>query len=198
MPGPYGKNFSPEVHHAARYLDRNCGRIFHRRLGTDRFCRNGNVRSFCRHVPGWCDYRTIYVQGNKQKVEKPRVDSITDLDKGVVYIVDKRHKEYLEIPITDSRLDQRGQRDSQSESILLDKTPDTCLVANQTCSEYRGAHTNENERIAVSACVSLNAPGTSEVVAFDEKLSRAVGVQGQVPRKGLENPPAWCSKSGRW
>jgi hypothetical protein len=128
--------------------------------------------------------RTIYVQGNKRKVEKPEVDSITDLDKGVVYVIDKRHKKYLEMPITDSRLDQMGRWDSQGESILLDKTPDTRVVANQTCTEYRGAHTNEIERIAVSACVSRNAPGTSEVMAFDEQFSRAVGTEDQMPRKG--------------
>lgn len=67
--------------------------------------------------------RPIYVQGDKQKVEKPEVDSITDLDKGVVYIVDKRHKKYLELPIPHSRPDQMGNRDSQGEAILLDKKP---------------------------------------------------------------------------
>ena len=124
------------------------------------------------------------MQGNKQKVEKPEVDSITDLDKGVVYIVDKRNKKYLEMPITDSRRDQMGRRDSKSEAILLDKTPEAHVVANQTCTEYRGAHTNQIERIAVSACVSRSAPGTSEVIAFDEKFSRAVGIEDQVPQRG--------------
>ena len=128
--------------------------------------------------------RTIYVQGNKQKVVKPEVDSITDLDKGVVYIVDKRHKKYLEMPITDSRMDQMGGRDAQGDAIRLDKTPDTRIVANQTCTEYRGAHTNEVERIAVSACVSRSAPGASEVIAFRENFSRAVGNEDQVPQKG--------------
>jgi len=128
--------------------------------------------------------RTIYVQGNKQKVEKPGVDSITDLDKGVVYIVDKRHRKYLEMPIADSRPDQSGSRDSGGDSILLDKTPDTRVVANQTCTEYRGGHTNQIERIAVSACVSRKAPGTSEVIAFDEKFSHAVGIEDEVARKG--------------
>jgi hypothetical protein len=126
--------------------------------------------------------RTIYVQGDKQKVEKPEVDSMTDLDKGVVYIVDKRHKEYLEMPIAHSRPDQMGTRDSQGEAILLDKTPDTRVIANQTCTEYRGAHTNEIERVAVSACVTRSAPGTSELIAFDEKFSRAAGIEGQLPQ----------------
>jgi hypothetical protein len=122
--------------------------------------------------------RTIYVQGNKQKVEKPEVDSITDLDKGVVYIVDKRHKRYLEMPIADAGPDRLGEGDSSDMTISLDKTPDTRLVANQPCTEYRGTQTNEIERIAVSACVSRSAPGTSVLIAFDEKFSRAVGIEG--------------------
>ena len=126
--------------------------------------------------------RTIYGQGNKKKVEKPEVDSITDLDKGVVYIVDKRHKKYLEMPIPHSQPDEMGRRDSHGGAILLDKTPDTRVIANQTCTEYRGAHTNEIERIAVSACVTRSAPGTSELMAFDEKFSRKVGIEGQLPQ----------------
>jgi hypothetical protein len=128
--------------------------------------------------------RTIYVQGNKQKVEKPETDSITDLDKGVVYLIDKRHKKYLEMPITRSLPDKLGTRDSEGETISLDKTTDTRVVANQTCTEYRGAHANENERVAVSACVSRSAPGVSEVAAFDEKFSHAVGIEDQRPQRG--------------
>jgi hypothetical protein len=128
--------------------------------------------------------RTIYVQGDKQKVEKPDVDSITDLDKGVVYIVDKRHKRYLEMPITDSRPDSMGEGDSPGMTISLDKTPGTRVVANQPCTEYRGTQTSEIERIAVSACVSRSAPGTNELIAFDEKFSRAVGIEGQPPQSG--------------
>ncbi|MBV8136838.1 MAG: hypothetical protein JO121_14580 [Deltaproteobacteria bacterium] len=128
--------------------------------------------------------RTIYVQGNKQKVEKAEVDSITDLDKGVVYIVDKLHKRYLEMPISRSVPDEMGSGDSQGETINLDNTHGTRVVAKQTCTEYRGGHTNEVERIAVSACVSRSAPGTSEVIAFDEKFSRAVGSEDQGPQNG--------------
>lgn len=62
------------------------------------------------------------------------------------------------------------------------KSPDTRVIANLTCTEYRGAHTNEIERIAVSACVSRSAPGTSEVAAFDEKFSHVVGSEGQLPQ----------------
>ena len=57
-------------------------------------------------------HRTIYVQGNKQKVERPGVDSITDLDKGVVYVVDKQQKRYLEMPVASSRLDQARRQPS--------------------------------------------------------------------------------------
>lgn len=43
--------------------------------------------------------KTIYVQGNKQKIERQDVAAITDLDKSLIYIVDKQHHEYAEIPL---------------------------------------------------------------------------------------------------
>ena len=44
-------------------------------------------------------HRTIYVQGNKQKVDTDGLQTITDLDKRLVYVVDKTHKDYVELPL---------------------------------------------------------------------------------------------------
>ena len=40
--------------------------------------------------------RTIYIQGNKQRVDTADVQTITDLDKRLLYIVDKKAREYVE------------------------------------------------------------------------------------------------------
>src|SRR5258706_13321263 len=36
--------------------------------------------------------RIVYVQGNKQKVESNTIDTITDLDKDAIYIIDKNRR----------------------------------------------------------------------------------------------------------
>src|SRR5438045_8900923 len=43
--------------------------------------------------------KTIYVQGNKQKIERQDVAAITDLDKSLIYVVDKQHHAYAEIAL---------------------------------------------------------------------------------------------------
>src|SRR5215472_7366806 len=43
--------------------------------------------------------KTVYVQGNKQRIELGNVTEITDLDKNVVYIVNKHDRAYAEMPL---------------------------------------------------------------------------------------------------
>ena len=44
--------------------------------------------------------KTIYVQGNRQKVETPNTITITDLNQSTVYLIDKVHRVYTEMPLT--------------------------------------------------------------------------------------------------
>jgi hypothetical protein len=41
--------------------------------------------------------KTIYVQGNKEKIERESTSEITDLDKGLIYILDKHRRLYAQI-----------------------------------------------------------------------------------------------------
>src|SRR5947209_19411059 len=43
--------------------------------------------------------KTLYVQGNKQKIEEEGIAQITDLDKNLVYIVDKNRGVFAEMPL---------------------------------------------------------------------------------------------------
>src|SRR5205814_4328267 len=112
---------------------------------------------------GTTQHRTIYVQGNKQKVEKSGTDAITDLDEGVVYIIDKKQKKYVEMPLQMPASNQSNG--SGFQAIKLNKTGQTRTIANQPCTEYRGTEASDVEQVAVSACVSSDAPGTNEVTA---------------------------------
>ncbi len=114
--------------------------------------------------------RTVYVQGNKQKVEVPGFDTITDLDQGVFYVIDKDKKEYVIFPLTSLKAAEPAGGVSESK-IQLAKTGKTRLVANNLCKEYRGVTGNDVEHITFSACVSDSAPGASEIAKFARSMA---------------------------
>ncbi len=122
-------------------------------------------------------HRTIYVQGNKQKVDSGDVQTITDLDKRLVYIVDKDRKNYLELPLAILSAPPASEG-PVSAAIELKRTGAKQTVANQNCDEYRGRQRNDQLEIAVSACVSTSAPGAKEIARFDGKmLAQIPGLQ---------------------
>jgi hypothetical protein len=113
--------------------------------------------------------KTIYVQGNKQKVEKQDVASITDLDKSIVYIIDMQHRSYAEVPLRSLSPSLPGNR--PAESIKLDRTGKIRVIANNPCNEYRASKGDKLEHITISACVSTSAPGAKEVSEFERKMT---------------------------
>jgi hypothetical protein len=118
--------------------------------------------------------RTIYIQGNKQKVERGDVDAITDLDRNVIYLVDRNQKEYVELPLK-SQLPADSEN-SDTESIRLNNTGHKRVVGGHGCQEYRGAHSNPVRNVAISVCVSDQVPGVNEVVAFQQRMFSQLGV----------------------
>jgi nitrogen fixation protein FixH len=130
--------------------------------------------------------RTVYVQGNKQKVEGQGIDAITDLDKSVIYIVDKENKSYAELSLRAVKAAQ--PEDSQDETIQLKTTGEKRLIANHSCSEYRGVAGNAVERVTVGACASSSAPGANEMTAFERKMVSRLS--GHKPGPSAENHSA--------
>jgi len=112
--------------------------------------------------------KTIYVQGNKQKVERQDMASITDLDRSIIYIIDKQHRAYAEVPLQALSPSLRANR--PDESIKLDRTGKVRIIANHPCNEYRASKGDKLERITISACVSASAPGAKEVSEFERKM----------------------------
>ena len=87
--------------------------------------------------------QTIYVQGNKQKIESQDVAAITDLDRSIVYFIDKNERVYTEMPL---RTIGSSQPDNtQGAPVRLDRTGKTYVVANHSCSEYRASAGNTVE-----------------------------------------------------
>lgn len=115
-------------------------------------------------------HRTIYVQGYKQKVDTDGVQTITDLDKRLLYVVDKTHKNYVELPLASMSDALADSGMPGSAAIVLKRTGGTQVVAAHSCDEYRGRTANDQLQITVSACVSVSAPGASEIARFDRRM----------------------------
>lgn len=134
---------------------------------------NGSIGNAVQH-------RTIYIQGNKQRVDSDDVQTITDLDKRLIYIIDKSHKNYAELPLAILSGSSPADEGPVSAAIELKRTGARHTVANQNCDEYRGRQRNDQLEIAVSACVSSSAPGAQEIARFDGKmLAQIPGLQSE-------------------
>ena len=126
--------------------------------------------------------RTIYIQGNKQRVDTADVQTITDLDRRRLYIVDKKAGEYVEEPLQTGSGTYPQSGDTETGSIVLKRTGKTQLIANQRCSEYRGARADQDVHVTVSACVSDAGPGVQEIARFNrEMISQITGSKSRTP-----------------
>lgn len=126
--------------------------------------------------------KTIYVQGNKQKIDGGAVAQITDLDKSVVYVIDKHDRVYTELPL---QVLSSSDGDNEQDEPILKKTGKIRLIANQPCNEYRTVENNKLERVTISACVSTSAPGTKELSEFARNMgTRFNGRQSERSAEG--------------
>jgi hypothetical protein len=150
-------------------------------LGSEGVLTAGVVMSETSFVNGTIaprqEHRTIYTEGNKQKIDMDGVQTIADLDKHQLYIVDKDRRNYAEMPLEHLKDLLPSTGEPNSKPIDLRRTGATRVVAHNRCDEYRGKKVNERIQITVSACVSRNAPGADQIVRFDRKMvSRLLGV----------------------
>jgi hypothetical protein len=126
--------------------------------------------------------KTIYLQGNKQRVDRQNIAAITDLDKNIVYIVDKQHRAYAELPL--QALSRAPGISTHDEGIKLDRTGKVRMIANQPCSEYRASEGDKLEHVTISACVSTSAPGAREISEFERKMIARLDGHEATPSSG--------------
>ena len=127
--------------------------------------------------------KTVYVQGNKQKIDEERISTIMDLDESVIYVIDKTDRVYTEIPLKPLSPGEPGN--IQGETVDLNRTGETRIIANHACDEYRTIEENKRERVIISACVSTSAPGAKEVAEFDRNMATHLdGRESKSPADG--------------
>jgi Domain of unknown function (DUF4412) len=135
--------------------------------------------------------KMVYVQGNKQKVESGNIATITDLDKNVIYIIDKDQRVYSEMPL---QALGSAQADIRYSEATLTRTGETRMVANHPCAEYRAVEGNKAERMTISACVSANVPGAKEMAEFDRKMVAQLLGHKSDRSKGNDTPGLMLEK----
>jgi hypothetical protein len=117
--------------------------------------------------------KTIYVQGNKQKIDTPDQETIIDLDSGLIYKVDYPSKTYQTALIEQAELKPSG---TPAMSLQLHKTGQERRVAGQPCTNFQGASRVSLMSVSVRVCVAKNIPGSDQIAAFQRSLiSRLIG-----------------------
>jgi len=141
--------------------------------------------------------QTIWVQGNKQKVVDDRTLSmqgaqgnkdtrveekmiITDLDKGMMYVIDPKQKSYYEREFPPKgEAERKVMAANSNPNMNLKKAGTSREVAGYKCEEYDGGGHTMIGDATVKECYSTSAPGAEEYSAFEKSaLSKlkAIGV----------------------
>ncbi|MGD0290507.1 MAG: DUF4412 domain-containing protein [Candidatus Binataceae bacterium] len=129
--------------------------------------------------------RTVMIQGNKQKMVTDRAQVVTDLDRGMMYLMNPEKKQYIEVPFPPSGA--MAQMMSQRVSTLsFVKTGGSKTINGYACQEYTGAGSMMGNEYKVSGCFSTKAPGASDFDAFQKTMANkvkgtAMAMQGEVP-----------------
>ncbi len=113
--------------------------------------------------------RTLQVQGNKQKELNNSHAVITDLDNGVMILLNPTAKTYTETPFPPPQLTQ--YQHGASFKITFKKTGKHSTEQGYKCDEYVGSGHMMMGDYSVTGCFSKEAPGAAEYIAFDKVLA---------------------------
>jgi hypothetical protein len=132
--------------------------------------------------------QTISVQGNKQKTETETHTIITDLDKGVMYVIDPKAKSYFEIEFPPKGQMGAMMAASQSAAKNFKKAGTTREIAGYKCTDYNGGGHLMQGDYTVKECFSTAAPGAEEFSAFEKNMGDKLKSAGASPASGGEIP----------
>lgn len=121
--------------------------------------------------------KTVYVQGRKQKIETPGNQTIIDLDKGLIYVVYPNRKSYAEISFVPKK-DHGTEGALELNAVALRKTGRSHWIDGYSCDEYQATTKLAFLDLKINQCISKDAPGVTEVAAFQKALLSKLMVQG--------------------
>jgi hypothetical protein len=132
--------------------------------------------------------QTISVQGNKQKMETERHTIITDLDKGMMYVIDPKAKTYFEIEFPPKGQMGAMMAASQNAAKNFKKAGTTREIAGYKCTDYNGGGHMMQGDYTVKECFSTAAPGAEEFSAFEKNMADKLKSAGAGQAGGGEIP----------
>ena len=112
--------------------------------------------------------QTISVQGNKQKEVDERRTLIADLDKGMIYIIDPKGKNYYEMEFPPKGPMAQTMAASTAAAMNFKKAGTSREIAGYKCNDYDGGGHAMVGDYTVKECFSTTAPGAAEFSAFEK------------------------------
>ena len=125
--------------------------------------------------------QTMMVQGNKQKIISERHIIITDLDKGMLYILNPADKTYFQIDFPPTGAMGSMMAASTASSMNFKKSGDTHDIAGYKCTDYQGSGHTMSGDFTIKECFSQNAPGASEFTSFQKIMASKLKASGAAP-----------------
>ena len=122
--------------------------------------------------------QTISVQGNKEKVVRERNTIITDLDKGMIYVLQPDAKTYFEMEFPPKGPMAAMMAASQDAAMNFKKSGSTREIAGFKCTDYDGGGHMMAGDYTVKECFSSTAPGAEEFAAFEKNMAAKLKSSG--------------------
>lgn len=113
--------------------------------------------------------RTLMIEGNREKMITQQYQVITDLDKGVMYMINPADKSYSEMPFPGpmAHTGGSGMRPAEFKATGKSRT-----VAGYKCEDYQGQGKFMMGDFDVTSCISKSAPGAKEFAAFEKGMEQ--------------------------
>jgi hypothetical protein len=120
--------------------------------------------------------RTVEIEGNRQKsiVDNGKRMVITDLDKGVMVMIDSVRKAYVEFPFPPNGGGPAAMQGPVSPTISFKKTGGRATIIGYSCDEYTGAGSVGPNPVSMSGCFSDSAPGAADYGKFQREMADKV------------------------
>ncbi|MDB5107257.1 MAG: hypothetical protein JWM69_198 [Candidatus Binatus sp.] len=132
--------------------------------------------------------QTVMVQGNKQKMVTERHTIITDLDKGMMYVIDPKEKTYFEIEFPPKGQMAAMMAASAAAAMNFKKADSTREIAGYKCHDYNGGGHMMAGDYTIKECFSKDAPGAAEFATFEKNMASKLKGAGANSPPGGEMP----------
>jgi hypothetical protein len=128
--------------------------------------------------------QTIMVQGNKQKMVTERHIVVTDLDKGMMYVIDPTAKSYFEIEFPPKGQMASMMAASAAAAMNFKSAGKSREIASYKCNDYKGGGHVMAGDYTVTECFSKEAPGAKEFGAFEKNMASKLKGAGATAASG--------------